>query len=95
MRWDLGPLVPQGWLFPIEAVLLYLGATGSIVTAVRIAQSHLAETRPPDRQAQGQTRLWRLPRPWMLVTLLLLGFGIWILLQPMEMRGTMMMVTGG
>ena len=39
VRWDLGPLVPQGWLFPIEAALLYLGATGSVVAAVALRRT--------------------------------------------------------
>ena len=29
--------------------------------------------------------------PWMVLCLLLLAAGLWILVQPMEMRGTMMM----
>ena len=95
VRWDLGPLVPQGWLFPIEAALLYLGATGSVVAAVRIAQSHLTDTRRQTGKRAGPNAALAAASPWMLLTLLLLGFGIWILVQPMEMRGTMMMVTGG
>jgi ferredoxin len=95
VRWDLGPLVPQGWLFPIEAALLYLGATGSVVAAVRIAQSHLNDTRRQTGKSAGPNAALAAASPWMLLTLLLLGFGIWILVQPMEMRGTMMMVRGG
>lgn len=95
LRWDLGPIVPQGWLFPIEAALLYLGATGSIIAAVRIAQSHLAGIRRQPGKRRGPNAALAAAGPWMLLTLLLLGFGIWILVQPMEMRGTMMMVTGG
>ena len=37
-QWGLGALVPSEWLFPIEAVLLYLGAFGSIVAAFQIAR---------------------------------------------------------
>lgn len=95
LRWDLGPIVPQGWLFPIEAALLYLGATGSIIAAVRISQDHLAGIRRQTGKRNGPNAVLAAAAPWMLLTLLLLGFGIWILVQPMEMRGTMMMVTGG
>jgi len=95
VRWDLGPLVPQGWLFPIEAALLYLGATGSIIAAVRISQDHLAGLRRRTGKRSGPNAALAAAAPWMLLTLLLLGFGIWILVQPMEMRGTMMMITGG
>jgi len=95
LRWDLGPIVPQSWLFPIEAALLYLGATGSIIAAVRIAQSHLTGIRRQTGKRNGPNAALAAAGPWMLLTLILLGFGIWILVQPMEMRGTMMMMTGG
>lgn len=95
VRWNLGPLVPPGWLFPIEAALLYLGATGSIVTALHISQNHLADIRRQTGKHKGPNAALAAAGPWMLITMLLLGFGIWILLQPMEMRGTMMMVKGG
>ena len=91
VHWNLGPLVPQGWLFPIEAALLYLGAAGSLVTAVRIAGSHLAEIGRRSDQPTGPGAALAAAGPWMLITLGLLGFGLWILLQPMEMRGTLMM----
>ncbi len=87
VRWDLGPLVPQAWLFPIEAVLLYLGATGSIVAAVQIA------TNDPARSDATPAQALAAALPWIGVVLLMLGFGIWIMLQPMEMRGTLMMVS--
>ncbi len=86
VRWDLGPLVPQPWLFPIEAALLYLGATVSLITAVQIATNDPARARTTPGQALAAAL------PWIVVVLLMLGFGIWIMLQPMEMRGTLMMV---
>ena len=87
VRWDLGPLAPQTWLFPIEAALLYLGATASIVVAVQIANND------PARTGQAPSRALAAAIPWIAVTLLMLGFGIWIMLQPMEMRGTLMMAS--
>jgi ferredoxin len=86
IRWDLGPLVPQSWLFPIEAALLYLGAMTSIVVAVQIASND------PSRTSRGAAAALVAALPWIAVTLLMLGFGIWIMLQHMEMRGTLMMV---
>jgi hypothetical protein len=85
----LGALVPPEWLFPVEAVLLYLGAFGSIVAAFQIAQARTSADEPAARQAILGAAL-----PWIVLVMLLLGFGLWIMLQPMEMRGTMQMVSG-
>jgi hypothetical protein len=99
VRWDLGSLVPQAWLFPIEAALLYLGAMASIVVAVQVASSHLAELRKRtgkrSASATPPSAALLAAAPWIVITMLMLGFGIWIMLQPMEMRGTMFMVPGG
>jgi polyferredoxin len=89
VQWGLGALAPTGWLFPIEAVLLYLGAFGSIVAAFQIARDRVPADEPAARRAILGAAL-----PWMLLVLLLLGFGLWIMLQPMEMRGTLQMVGG-
>lgn len=91
--WGLGPLVPAGWLFPIEAVLLYLGAFGSIIVAFQIA-TVTQSARLRAAQSSGLRYMLAAAAPWMLLTLLLLGFGLWIMLQPMEMRGTVQMLTG-
>ena len=38
VQWGLGALAPTEWLFPIEAVLLYLGGiSGSLVAAFQIS----------------------------------------------------------
>jgi hypothetical protein len=86
-NWALGPLVPQGWLFPIEAIMLYAGAFGSIIVAFKLAQGAGGAT------ARDPLRVLGAAVPWMLLALALLGLGLWILLQPMEMRGTMQMIT--
>lgn len=88
--WDISTVVPRGWLFPIEAVMLYAGAFGSIVAAFQMARRDIGDG---DRTARG--RILGASVPWMLLTLLLLGFGLWILVQPMEMRGTLMMLSSG
>ncbi len=91
--WGLGPVVPTGWLFPIEAALLYLGAFGSIIVAFRIAVAQQSGRLPAGGRPDPVTVL-AAAAPWILLTLLLLGFGLWILIQPMEMRGTMQMLSG-
>lgn len=93
--WGLGPLVPAEWLFPIEAMLLYLGALGSIVVAFQIAVATLNARGPSARRRPQPAAVLATAAPWLTLTLLLLGFGLWIMLQPMEMRGTMLMVSGG
>jgi ferredoxin len=86
VQWGLGPLVPGEWLFPIEAILLYLGATGSLIATLQIARNQLGDRGRETRQAVLRAAL-----PWAILVLLMLGAGLWILVQPMEMRGTMMM----
>jgi polyferredoxin len=88
-QWDLGALVPPEWLFPVEAILLYLGAFGSIIAVFQVARGRTASDEPAARRAVIGAAL-----PWILLVLALLGFGLWIMLQPMEMRGTMQMVGG-
>lgn len=92
VRWGLGPIVPGEWLFPIEAILLYLGAFGAIVTAFQIAREHL-ESTPGGNHAI----VLRAVAPWLILILALLIVGLAILVQPMEMRGTFQMIgpTGG
>ena len=75
--------------------MLYAGATGSIIVAVQIASSHLGELRRRSGRRPGPYTAIAVAAPWIVLVLLMLGFGIWIMLQPMEMRGTMMMVRGG
>ena len=112
--WGLGPLVPAGWLFPIEALLLYLGAFGSLIVAFQISvhvagdtsgnenaairvhprssASHFRVSAQAPAGTQSRSKVLGAAAPWMLVCLLLLGFGLWIMLQPMEMRGTLRLI---
>ena len=58
-----------------------------------------ARSSPPSRSRgterpltnDGRRAILGAALPWILVVLLLLGFGLWIMLQPMEMRGTLQM----
>ena len=86
VQWGLGPVVPGEWLFPIEAIFLYAGAFASIVAALQIAQNHLGAA-----QTGGPAVALKIAAPWIVLTLLLLIAGLAILVQPMEMRGTMQM----
>jgi hypothetical protein len=74
--WHLGPIVPGDWLFPMELGMLGLGWFGSLLVAYRIAEREEAE------------RTWWAFLPWtVLITILLLA-AVWLMAQPMEMRGT-------
>jgi polyferredoxin len=76
--WTLGPLVPEGWLLPLELLLLETGLLASLVVTYRIARREVGE-----RASRGAL-------PWWGLALGLSAIGIWLLLQPMEMRGTLM-----
>ena len=78
--WSLGPLVPEAWLLPIEIMSLELGLLVSLVVGFRIAE----------REVGPGPRAYKAFSPWALLAVLLSFAGIWLLLQPMEMRGTLM-----
>jgi ferredoxin len=65
-----------GAVFPIELGCILLGAMGSLATAYRISERDY-----PDRPLAATI-------PWAVVTVSLAVLAIWILSQPMEMRGT-------
>jgi hypothetical protein len=75
-RWDLAALLPAGWLYPLELGCLGLGWFGALLVAYRIAERETAD------------RPWRAFVPWAVLLSLLLAAGIWLMGQPMEMRGT-------
>lgn len=78
--WALGPLVPEQLLLPIELFFLELGLLVSLVVAYKIAQ----------RETGPGARALRASAPWAVLALLLSVTGVWLLLQPMEMRGTVL-----
>lgn len=82
--WQLGPLVWPDLLFPIEVVLLYLGLSGSLLVAWQIAQ----------REHPALAVAFKAFLPWAVLCALLVAAGIWIMAQPMEMRGTLKMLGG-
>jgi hypothetical protein len=78
--WTLGPLVPDSWLLPLELLFLELGLLVSWVVAYRIARREAEEGSPAAKAAV----------PWGALAALLSLAGVWLLLQPMEMRGTVL-----
>jgi ferredoxin len=75
-NWRLAQVVPTRWLFPIGAGLVSLYTLLAAYTAMRIALR--------DFGRQGALAMWPM-------LIFILGFGalsVWILAQPMEMRGT-------
>lgn len=77
-QWQLGPIVPAGWLFPLQTIFIYLGLFGSLVVGFQIAISHYKK-----RHVALRAFL-----PWATLMLLLMVAALWIMFQPMEMRGT-------
>jgi cytochrome c oxidase assembly factor CtaG/polyferredoxin len=66
------------WLPRLEILALDLGLLLSLYTAYRIARSCSADL----------PRALKALTPWAVVIVLLFAVGIWIVLQPMQMRGT-------
>ena len=78
-RWELGALVPLDWLYPLELGFLGLGWFGSLLVAYRLATG-----MDPERP-------WPTFLPWAALVSLLLLAAVWLMGQPMEMRGTFLM----
>jgi ferredoxin len=76
-RWDLTGL-PRAFVQPLDQGFLALGLLGSILVAFRIAER------------EYPTRALRAFLPWAFLALLLWGSALWLLAQPMEMRGTIL-----
>ena len=77
-RWDLASILSYNQIIVLESIFLYAGLIGSLLIAWFIA---LQVYRTRQRALRG----WL---PWALLFLLMLGSGLWIMLNPMEMRGT-------
>jgi ferredoxin len=77
--WDIAALIPPTWtwLTPIAIVALEVGLFGTLLTLVRIAA----------RRQRGR-RAWRAALPWAILAIALFCAGVWLMMQPMEMRGT-------
>jgi polyferredoxin len=73
--WSLAALVPENLLYPLQVGILYLGIMGAAYVIFRTA---------------GREGL-RAGVPVLVLTLALVAFALWVLAQPMEMRGTLLM----
>lgn len=74
-NWALGPLLPAGWLDPLELVVLVVG----VVASFEVVNGRARAANDP----------FPAQLPWMALILLLAVAGIIIMFLPMEMRGTM------
>jgi polyferredoxin len=74
-NWSLAGL-RVGAVYPLEMGFLTLGLMGSWVVAVRLARGDCPQAP------------WRAYAPWLLLHALLWASAVWLLAQPMEMRGT-------
>ena len=75
-RWGLGPLLPSDWLYPLELGFLGLGWFGSLLVLY---------SQVSDREGRFS---WGAFLPWAMLLTLLFAAAIWLMGQPMEMRGT-------
>jgi len=78
-----GELAP--WMLPAEFLLLDLGLLLSLYATYAIARKHHGRSR----QALAAMA------PWMALVLVLFGLGAFLLLEPMQMRGTLAVWPGG
>jgi ferredoxin len=82
-NWAIAGLIPADWtwLTPIAVVALQCGAFGSLLALGRIAGRQHRERRMARRAAL----------PWAILIVALCCAGIWLMMQPMEMRGSAFM----
>ena len=76
-NWRLARLVPTRWLFPIGAGFVSVYSLLAVWVAFRIALR--------DFGRRGVLALW----PPLIFILVFAAFSVWVLSQPMEMRGTL------
>jgi len=78
--WSCACCIPAAlWLLRLELVFLDVGLLLSLYTGYRIART---QTQNPRRAAGALA-------PWGVVIVVLFAAGIWIVFQPMQMRGTL------
>jgi hypothetical protein len=72
--WKLTGMRP-GSVFPIQAGFVLLGAMGSLAASFRFAERDYP------------ARAWQAVVPWALLVAVLAAVALWMLAQPMDMRG--------
>ncbi|HEX7023109.1 MAG TPA: hypothetical protein VF171_09650 [Trueperaceae bacterium] len=75
-NWRLAQMVPSAWLFPVGAILVGLYSLVACTVSIRIALR--------DFGRQGVLAMW----PMLLYVLMFAALSVWVLAQPMQMRGT-------
>ena len=70
-----------GWILPTEILLLDVGLCLSLFVCYRIAERRT-------HSASAALRAWSV---WAVLLLVLFAFAVWILMQPMQMRGTLVL----
>jgi ferredoxin len=78
--WSIAAIVSPEWrwLTPLSVVALEVGLFGTLLTLDRIAA----------RRHRRRGAAWREVLPWALLAVALFCAGVWLMMQPMEMRGT-------
>ena len=74
----------SGWIPHVEILMLDFGLLVSLYVALRIAEANASGLR----QVLGSLT------PWATLIVILFALGVWIVFQPMEMRGTLPLVSG-
>jgi len=77
-RWELAELLPITWLDWFELLALEAGLLGSLWAGYRISRGVYRSRRVARRAAL----------PWFVLSIALFAIGVWLMAQPMEMRGT-------
>jgi hypothetical protein len=67
------------WVMNVEILMLDFGLLASLYTGLRIAESCSITA----------TRALKVLAPWAMLMVILFACGVWIVFQPMEMRGTL------
>jgi cytochrome c oxidase assembly factor CtaG len=75
------------WLLKAELLMVDVGLLVSLYVAWRVSASLAAVDR--GTKMNSLRRTMRIVLPWAVLLLALFAAGVWILLQPMQMRGTM------
>lgn len=76
--WGAGTMLSEGWILPLELFFLQTGLLLTLVVGFRIGR----------REEGGTNGALRAFLPWAVLATLLALAGLWLLTQPMEMRGT-------
>jgi hypothetical protein len=77
-NWRLGPILPGGWILPLQTIIVLVGFAASVLVGRRIGSREFAD--PPVAM--------RALLPWLLVLLGLAVAALATFNLPMEMRGT-------